>query len=63
MWPGQLGPLNAVLGVGLMLVRSVFSGNTMTTAVAVGLRVALVLLSIRRGPISENYGNWSRWLV
>jgi len=55
--------LNAVLGVGLVLVPFVFSGNTVTTAVTVGLGVALVLLSIRRGPIKENYGNWNRWLV
>lgn len=55
--------LNAALGVGLVLVPFVLSGNTMATAVTVGLGVALVLLSIRREPIKENYGNWNRWLV
>jgi hypothetical protein len=35
----------------------------MTAAVTVGLGVAVALLSIRRGPIRENYGNWDRWLV
>ncbi len=55
--------LNALLGLGLVLVPFVLSGNMVTTAVTVTLGLALVLLSIRRGPISETYGNWNRWLV
>ncbi len=55
--------LNAVLGMGLVLVLVVLGGDTMTTAVTVGLGLALVLLSIRRGPINQSYGNWNRWLV
>ena len=55
--------LNALLGVGLMLVPFLFDGDTVTAAVTIGLGLALVLLSVRRGPIQERYGNWSRWLV
>ncbi len=55
--------LNAVLGIGLVLVPFVFGGDMMTTAVTVGLGLALALLSVRRGPIKEDYGNWNRWLL
>ncbi len=55
--------LNALLGVGLMVAPFLFDGDTVTAAVTAGLGLALVLLSIRRGPIQERYGNWNRWLV
>jgi hypothetical protein len=53
---------NALLGVGLMSTPLLFDGDSVT-ATSVGLGFALVLLSIRRGPIKERYGNWNRWLV
>ncbi len=55
--------LNVLLGVGLMCVPFMFDGDSATTAVTMGLGLALVLLSIRRGPIQERYGNWTRRLV
>ena len=55
--------LNAVLGVGLMLVPFVFAGDPWLVAVSIGLGLALVVLSVRRGPIHARYGAWSRWLV
>ncbi len=55
--------LNAVLGVGLMLVPFFIDGSTTTAAITMGLGLALVLLSIRRGPIVERYGSWNRLLV
>ena len=55
--------LNALLGVGLMVAPFVWGGDTVTAAVTAGLGLALVLLSVRRGPIQERYGNWNRWLV
>lgn len=55
--------LNAVCGVALMLVPFLFDGGAVTAAVTVGLGLALVLLSVRRGPIQERYGQWSRLLV
>jgi nucleoside-diphosphate-sugar epimerase len=54
---------NALLGVGLMSTPLLFDGDSVTAAASVGLGFALVLLSIRRGPIKERYGNWNRWLV
>ena len=58
-----LRALNALLGVGLMSVPLLLDGSSTTTAVTIGLGLALVLLSVRRGPIRDRYGNWSRWLV
>ena len=55
--------LNAVLGVGLMLVPFVFAGDRWLVAASIGLGLALVVLSVRRGPIRERYGAWSRLLV
>jgi hypothetical protein len=55
--------LNAVFGVALMLVPFLFDGGAVAAAVTVGLGLALVLLSVCRGPIQERYGRWSRLLV
>lgn len=55
--------LNWVLGAGLMLAPLLFEGDKATLAVTVGLGLALVLLSIRRGPIEQRYGSWNRLLV
>ena len=55
--------LNGVLGVALLLAPFFFAGDTVTAFVTIGLGLALVLLSLRRGPIQERYGNWSRLLV
>ena len=38
------------------------AGITATIA-SVGLGVALIVLSIRRGPILERYGNWDRLII
>ena len=55
--------LNAVLGLALLLTPLLFDGDKLSLAVTVGLGLALLLLSIRRGPITERYGLWDRWLV
>ena len=55
--------LNALLGVCLMTTPFIFDGDRLTTAVTIGAGLALVLFSIRRGPIQERYGNWNRLLV
>ncbi len=55
--------LNAVLGVGLMFMPWLCDGDKLQFAVALGLGMALVLLSVRRGPILERYGAWNRLLV
>jgi len=55
--------LNAVLGVGLMFVPLLLDADKLQFAVTLGLGTALVLLSVRRGPILERYGAWDRLLV
>ena len=55
--------LNALLGVGLMGMPFLFDGDSVAAAATIGTGLALVLLSVRRGPIQERYGNWNRWLV
>jgi hypothetical protein len=55
--------LNGVLGVGLVLTPFVLDSDPLTVGVTIGLGLALVLLSVRRGPIQERYGNWNRLLV
>lgn len=55
--------LNGVLGLGLMLMPLLLDGNKLSVATSVGLGLALMLLSMRRGPIVERYGDWNRWLV
>jgi nucleoside-diphosphate-sugar epimerase len=55
--------LNGVLGIGLMLVPLMFDGDKLTIAVTLVTGLALVLLSLRRGPIRERYGAWNRLLV
>ena len=55
--------LNALFGVGLMLVPLLFDSDKLQFAVSLGLGIALVLLSVRRGPILERYGAWNRLLV
>jgi hypothetical protein len=55
--------LNAVLGVCLLLTPLAFQADCQTIAVTLTLGLALVLLSIRRGPIKERYGLWNRLLV
>jgi hypothetical protein len=55
--------LNAVLGVGLMFVTLLLDADKLQVMVTLGLGIALVLLSVRRGPILERYGAWNRLLV
>lgn len=55
--------LNAILGIGLMLVPFVLDGDPVATAITTAMGFALVLLSIRSGPITERYGSWNRLLV
>ena len=54
--------LNALLGVGLMFAPLLLDADKLQLAVTLGLGLALVLLSVRRGPILERYGAWNRLL-
>ena len=55
--------LNALLGVGLMFAPLLFDADALQLALTLGLGIALVLLSVRRGPILERYGALNRLLV
>jgi hypothetical protein len=51
-----------IMPLGLALAATPFFiavGNT-ATLVSIGLGIALIVLSVRRGPIREHYGNWQR---
>lgn len=55
--------LNGVLGIGLVVAPLLFGADKLTVTVTVGLGFALMLLSIRRGSITERYGLWNRLLI
>ena len=55
--------LNIVLGAALMAAPLILGASVGTTVVSIVLGVALVVLSIRRGPIRERYGNWDRVII
>ena len=55
--------LNALRGVALMFAPLLFDSDKLQSAVTLGLGIALLLLSVRRGPILERYGAWHRLLV
>jgi nucleoside-diphosphate-sugar epimerase len=55
--------LNVLLGVGLMFVPLLLDADKLQFSMTLSLGIALVLLSVRRGPILERYGAWNRLLV
>ena len=55
--------LNMLLGAALMAAPFMFAAGITATIVSVGLGVALIVLSVRRGLIRERYGNWDRWII
>ena len=55
--------LNMVLGAALMAAPFMVAAGMATTVVSVVLGVALITLSVRRGPIRERYGNWGRLII
>ena len=54
---------NVLLGAALMVTAFMWSANTATTVVCGVLGLALIALSMRRGPIIERYGLWQRMIV
>jgi len=55
--------LNALLGAVLAAAPFMMAADLATSAFSLVLGVALVVLSIRRGPIRERYGSWQRLVV
>ena len=55
--------LSVPLGIVLMAAPFIFGASLVTTVVSTVLGAGLVVLSIRRGPIRERYGNWDRLII
>lgn len=55
--------LNALLGAGLIASPFLFPGDTTAMVVSVVAGVALMALSIRRGPVTSTYGSWDRMIA
>ena len=51
------------LGLALLGTPFLFEASTAHTIGSIVAGVALIALSLRRGPISERYGNWNRYIV
>ena len=52
--------VNLLLGAGLMASPFLFSGDTTALIVSAVAGVALMVLSVRRGPVRSHYGSWDR---
>ncbi|MBM1173501.1 vitamin K epoxide reductase family protein [Microvirga arabica] len=55
--------LNIPLGLALFATPFIYGAGMPATVASVACGAALVALSIRRGPIRERYGSWSRLVV
>jgi hypothetical protein len=55
--------LNIPLGLALFATPFIYGASMAATIASVACGAALIALSIRRGPIRERYGAWSRVLV
>ena len=51
------------LGAALLATPFLYDAGTAATANSLACGVALVVLSIRRGPVRERYGGWNRLIV
>lgn len=55
--------INVLLGAALFVTPFMYDANAVATVASIVSGAALIALSIRRGPILDRYGNWSRLLV
>jgi hypothetical protein len=55
--------LNVLLGAALFATPFIYGASMMATVASLVCGGALVALSIRRGPIRERYGHWTRLIV
>lgn len=65
---GEVGrPLrfvNILFGAWFIISPWLLNGSTTASTVSdIAVGAALILLSIRRGPVRENYGSWNRYIV
>lgn len=55
--------LNVPLGAGLLVTPFLLEAGTAATVNSLVCGLALIALAIRRGPIRERYGSWTRFIV
>lgn len=55
--------LNVPVGLALACVPLFTDASMLVDAVSIGAGMALVILSLRRGAVKEQYGGWGRFLV
>jgi hypothetical protein len=51
------------LGAALLVTPFVFEASTTQLAASIACGIALIALSLRRGPIRGRYGAWQGWIV
>jgi nucleoside-diphosphate-sugar epimerase len=54
---------NLALGAALLVVPFIYEADTAAIAYTIAAGIAIMALSVRRGPIRERYGAWKRWLA
>ena len=54
--------LNTLLGAALVVAPFLYGAPLLSGALSAAAGVALILLSLRRGPIREQYAGWSRFI-
>jgi hypothetical protein len=55
--------VNAVLGAALLITPWVLDAGAAHTAASIAAGLALMLLSVWRGPVRERYDDWNRYLL
>ena len=55
--------VNIFLGIALIAIPFMYDASTIATVASIVAGIALVALSIRRGPVRERYGTWDRLIV
>jgi hypothetical protein len=55
--------LNMALGTALLITPFTYGADWLATVASLSCGIALIALSVRRGPIRNRYGAWSRLIV
>jgi nucleoside-diphosphate-sugar epimerase len=55
--------LNVLFGAALLVTPFLLDAGTAATVNSILCGIALIALSVRRGPIRQRYGTWQRWIV
>ena len=51
------------LGAALLVTPFVNGAGALATGASLACGVGLILLSLRRGPITQRYATWQKWMV